>query len=166
MSAVFETEAPSKDSHAAGLGPHHVEATETTLPAAAPGRQWWRALKAIGRLAMNTDDTTQVFEIIHALGGDNMERTFERVISLPEGQRLLRDKPSLNVLVGDHTRLAAMPDGSLGRAYLRFMLDGGITPAGLIDAQDAIRPTDRASRRSRPRPLLRPAPPRRDARSV
>jgi ubiquinone biosynthesis protein COQ4 len=119
-----------------------IEARETALPPAAPRRQWWRALKAIGRLAVHTEDTTQVFEIIHALAGDGMERTYGRAMALPGGQKLLCDKPSLNALLGDHARLAAMPDGSLGRAYLRFMLDGGITPEGLIGAQEAIRPND------------------------
>lgn len=105
-------------------------------------RQWWRAIKAIGRLAMNTEDTTQVFEIIHALNGNCIERTFARTCALPEGQMLLRDKPSLNALLADRAALGAMPEGSLGRVYLRFMIEGEITSDGLIGAQEAIRPND------------------------
>lgn len=105
-------------------------------------RQWLRALRAIGRLAVNTDDTTQVFEIIHALNGDCMERTYQRAKALPSGQKLLHDKPSLNVLLSDRSALRSMPSGSLGRAYLRFMIEGELTANGLIGAQEAARPHD------------------------
>lgn len=110
--------------------------------AASPKREWWRAIKAIGRLARNTEDTTQVFEIIHALSGDCLQRTYERALSLPEGQRLIREKPSLNALLENRDRLGAMREGSLGREYLRFMIEGEITANGLIGAQDAVRPND------------------------
>jgi len=100
-------------------------------------RQWWRASKAIVRLAMKTEDTTQVFEILHALGGDNTERVYRRMRALPEGQRLLRDKPLLNALLCDGPWLAAQPEGSLARLYLQFMTEGGITPEGLLTAQEA-----------------------------
>lgn len=119
----------------------HAEVEAAVLDAA-PRRQWWRAVRAIGRLALDTEDTTQVFEIIHALGGDNMQRTFARAKSLPEGECLLRERPSLNRLLTDRAWLGALPEGSLGRHYLRFMIEGEITADGLIGAQDAIRPHD------------------------
>ncbi len=104
---------------------------------ASPQRQWWRALKAIARLAFNTEDTTQVFEIIHALDGNNMERVYKRVRKTPDGERLLREKPSLNALLCNGPWLAAQAEGSLARLYLQFMTDGGITPEGLLAAQEA-----------------------------
>lgn len=114
-----------------------MEMIGSTIVVASPQRQWWRALKAIVRLALNTEDTTQVFEIIHALSGDNMERVYKRMRSLPEGQRLLREKPSLNALLCDGPWLASQPEGSLARLYLQFMTEGGITPEGLLAAQEA-----------------------------
>lgn len=104
---------------------------------ASPQRQWWRALKAIVRLAIKTEDTTQVFEIIHALEGDNMERVYKRMRKSPDGERLLREKPSLNTFLCDGQWLAAQPEGSLARLYLQFMTEGGITPEGLLAAQEA-----------------------------
>jgi ubiquinone biosynthesis protein COQ4 len=114
-----------------------MEMVGSTLIVASPRRQWWRAIKAIVRLAINTEDTTQVFEIIHGLGGDNMERVYKRMRSLPDGQRLLRAKPSLNALLCNGPWLESQPEGSLARVYLKFMTDGGITPEGLLAAQEA-----------------------------
>ena len=105
-------------------------------------RDWPRAVKALVRLAVHTEDTTQVFEILHALSGDCLDRTFERARALPAGQALIRTKPSLNVLLSDRGHLAASSEGSLAREYLRFMTEGEITAEGLIGAQDAIRPDD------------------------
>ena len=56
-------------------------------------REWWRAIKGMYRLALHTEDTTQVFEVIHALSGNNMQQTYERAKRLPEGRRLIREKP-------------------------------------------------------------------------
>lgn len=114
-----------------------VEMLGSAVVVASPRRQWWRALKAIVRLAINTEDTTQVFEIIHALAGNNMERVYKRMRASPEGRRLLLEKPSLNTLLCDGQWLASQPDGSLARSYLQFMTEGGITPEGLLAAQEA-----------------------------
>ncbi len=105
-------------------------------------REWLRAIKAIYRLARNTEDTTQVFEILHALSGDNMQKTYERVAAMPEGQKLLRQRPSLNRYLDDPRYLASLPEGSLGREYLEFMTAGELTPDGLIGAQDVAREHD------------------------
>jgi ubiquinone biosynthesis protein COQ4 len=117
----------------------------TEIVPGAPARDWWRAIKAIARLARNTDDTTQVFEIIHALAGDNLERTYRRMAADPVGAELIATRSSLNRILLDRARLAAMPEGSLGRAYLAFMIEGEITADGLKAAQEDARINDRPS---------------------
>ena len=126
----------------------NAESPETTPPLAQlaseaePKRDWPRALKGMAGLARNTEDTTQVFEVIHSLSGSCMQKTYERARALPAGRKLIEHKPSLNEILDDLPRLRAMPEGSLGRMYHAFMTEGEITPDGLIGAQDAIRVND------------------------
>jgi ubiquinone biosynthesis protein COQ4 len=88
-------------------------------------------------LAMDTSRTDHVFTIISALTGDTFERTFQAFCATEHGKELLRDRPSLLSVLSDRERLAAMPEGSLGRAYLAFMDRAHITGSGLVAAQDA-----------------------------
>jgi ubiquinone biosynthesis protein COQ4 len=117
-------------------------AAATAIVKTDQGRDWWRALKAIAGLARNTEDTSQVFEIIHALAGNNLERTYRRMARDPVGRALIDERASLNAILMDRPRLAAMPEGSLGRVYLQFMVEGEITADGLEAAQDAARAND------------------------
>jgi ubiquinone biosynthesis protein COQ4 len=104
----------------------------------APHRiEWGLAFKALVGLARDTSRTDHVFTIISSLSGDTLERTYQAFKRTPHGQRLLRERPDLMAILSDRARLEAMPEGSLGRAYLRFMDEGKITAAGLMDAQTA-----------------------------
>ena len=47
---------------------------------------------------------------------------------------MLRTRPDLLARLRDRARLAAMPEGSLARAYLAFVDAEGITADGLVDA--------------------------------
>jgi ubiquinone biosynthesis protein COQ4 len=49
------------------------------------------------------------------------ERTYARVLSDPVGRRLLDEGRSLLPVLSDLESLQALPDGSLGREYARFM---------------------------------------------
>jgi ubiquinone biosynthesis protein COQ4 len=106
-----------------------------TLP---PHRiDWGLALKALVGLAKDTGRTDHVFTIISSLSGDTLERTYQAFKRTEHGQRLLRERTDLMAILSDRPRLEAMPEGSLGRAYLRFMDRGKITAEGLMDAQTA-----------------------------
>lgn len=96
---------------------------------------WGKALRALLTLARDTGRTDQVFTIISALTGNSFERTYQAFIRTAHGQRLLRERPSLMARLSDRDALAAMPQGSLGREYLRFMEEGKLTADGLVDAQ-------------------------------
>jgi ubiquinone biosynthesis protein COQ4 len=95
------------------------------------------ALEALIGLARDTRRTDHVFTIISALSGDTHERTYQAFRRTPYGEQLLRERPSLAARLADEEWLLAMPDGSLGREYLKFMNRARITSDGLVAAQDS-----------------------------
>ncbi len=100
--------------------------------------QWGRAWRALKILLANKEDTTQVFEIMRALRGDSIQRGAVRFKSLEVGQRILRDEEELVDTLKDRDWLATLPEGSLGRAYLDFMVREKITAEGLVQASDEV----------------------------
>lgn len=92
------------------------------------------ALRAWRDLKSNKEDTGQVFKMIGALKGRSIEKVVARMKKSKTGLRLLKEKPNLLDVLEDHERLRAMPEGSLGRAYVHFMESEGLTAQGLIDA--------------------------------
>lgn len=89
------------------------------------------------RLFADPEATGEVFIIINALAGwRSYERLFRRVLADPAGRRVLERENQLVELLGDHERLATMPAGSLGRAYLDFVRAEQISADGLVAASE------------------------------
>lgn len=127
-------------------------ATSPTLPRIAPPPprrrvQWRKARTALSRLIADPERTEQVFELIDALAGNSGERLFQRFLRNPDAPRLLDEKPSLLRALSDRAALEALPAGTLGREYARFMRAGGIDAQGLVDASEEA---DRSSREDTP----------------
>jgi ubiquinone biosynthesis protein COQ4 len=80
------------------------------------------------------DDTTQVFEIIDALAGRAFENSFRKFRRSSNGPRLIEEQPDIVALLNDREVLGSMPAGSLGRAYLDFVIREELTPEGLSSA--------------------------------
>lgn len=93
----------------------------------------WRAWKV---LRTDPDATGEVFKMINALQGAGSNRVYNRVMSTPDGEAMIADKPDLVAALSDRDALRAMPEGSLGRTYLKFMEDEGLAPGMLLDASD------------------------------
>jgi ubiquinone biosynthesis protein COQ4 len=91
----------------------------------------WRALRA---LLQDPDDTAQVFRIIDALSGKNGERTLARLRRSRSGKELLEKRPDVLARLTDRAALLALPPGTLGREYVRFLDSEGITAEGLLQA--------------------------------
>ncbi len=89
----------------------------------------WRILK---ELIADPERTEKVFELFDAAGGNGHERCFQRFAADPAGQRLLRERPSLVAAMADRDALAALSDGSLGRAYLDFARARDFAADGLV----------------------------------
>jgi ubiquinone biosynthesis protein COQ4 len=95
-----------------------------------------QALRSVRALIANPDNTAEVFKIIQALKGGSITRAVERLESTPQGRRLLQDKPDIVPVLNDREALRAMPEGSLGRAYLKFVESQSLSADGLVAASE------------------------------
>ncbi|HEY5646664.1 MAG TPA: Coq4 family protein [Pseudomonadales bacterium] len=98
------------------------------------------ALRAIRDLIDDPEDTAQVFTIVRALGGSSIERGFRRFVRLPLGQKIIDREIDLLDTLQNREALRAMPAGSLGRAYLRFVEAEHLSADGLVEASEAEQP--------------------------
>lgn len=92
------------------------------------------AIRAMRTLLADPDDTEQVFRIVRALSGDSFERLYQRVLADPDGARILAEQRDILPVLKDREALRALPDGTLGREYARFLDREGISPEGLVEA--------------------------------
>lgn len=89
----------------------------------------WRHMK---KLIADKEDTEQVFEIIEALNGRNLQNDFERFLRTESGRELLASKTYLPPILDNHGPLHELPEGSVGRTYVDFMEREGLSAAGLV----------------------------------
>ncbi len=102
------------------------------------------ALRAVRALLEDPQSTGEVFKVIEALKGGSLRQAVMRMASSEAGRSLLHAKPSIIASLSDRTSLAAMPEGSLGRAYLDFVLAGNLSADGLVQASEEA-PRDAAT---------------------
>jgi len=98
------------------------------------------ALRAMRGLMRNREDTKQVFLLIEALRGKTTLRQFARFRQSEDGQRMLADRPNLLATLSDRATLAALPPGSLGRAYYEFMASEDLSAEQLVELSKVQRP--------------------------
>jgi ubiquinone biosynthesis protein COQ4 len=100
----------------------------------------FRAASAVRGILRDPNDTAQVFRLIDALSGPTPRHLRGRFAASRSGARLLEQRPRLLERLRDREALAALPEGSLGRAYLAFMTGGELTPDGLVEASEVVTP--------------------------
>lgn len=100
-------------------------------------RDWRRAWNGVKAVIENPERTDLVFEIIDGLAGESFERSYQRFIADPAGQRLLERRPSLLDTLSDREALLRMPEGSFGRTYAEIMERRELSPDGLVEADEA-----------------------------
>jgi ubiquinone biosynthesis protein COQ4 len=93
----------------------------------------WRAMK---KLLADKEQTEEVFVILRALGGAEMRRNFKHFEQMETGKKILAEERDIILTLNDRDALAAMPEGSLGRRYLAFVISEGLTADGLVDASN------------------------------
>ncbi|MGC6475857.1 MAG: Coq4 family protein [Parvibaculales bacterium] len=93
------------------------------------------ALRSVKKLLADNEDTAQVFTILEALGKRATKRAWRKFSRLPQADTILA-QPDLIHLLQDREKLAAMPEGSLGRRYYEFMAHENITADGLVAASE------------------------------
>ena len=92
------------------------------------------ALRAVRKLMSNGEDTHQVFLLIDALRGKTTLRQFARFRQTETGRAVLRERRRLLDRLSNRASLAALPAGSLGRAYYDFTTSENLSAEGLVEA--------------------------------
>jgi ubiquinone biosynthesis protein COQ4 len=92
------------------------------------------ALRAVRSLVRNREDTRQVFLLIEALRGKTTLRQFARFRQTETGRAVLAEHRRLLDRLSDRASLAALPAGTLGRAYYDFMAAENLSAEGLVEA--------------------------------
>jgi ubiquinone biosynthesis protein COQ4 len=90
-------------------------------------RQIGAAVRALASLAIEPR-LEFASDLTDALCLDCMTQLSARLAVEPAGQRLLAERPQIDSRHVDFIALAALPDGTLGREYVRLLTDYGITP--------------------------------------
>jgi ubiquinone biosynthesis protein COQ4 len=90
------------------------------------------ALKAMRTVLRDPEDTRQVFILMDALRGKTSLRQFERFRATETGRAVLAERRNLFDWLSDRARLAALPAGTLGRAYHDFTAAEHLSAEGLV----------------------------------
>jgi ubiquinone biosynthesis protein COQ4 len=86
------------------------------------------ASRALFSLLKNPDDTRQVFLLGTATGRRALPELLTRMVLTDDGSRMIREQPSIDSRHVDYDALRALPDGTLGREYVRFLDDNHLDP--------------------------------------
>jgi len=95
-----------------------------------------QALRSVRALIADPDNTGEVFKVIEALKGGSLSRAVARLEATAEGRELLRNKPDILPVLSDREALRAMPEGSVGRMYLKFVESQSLSADGLVAASE------------------------------
>lgn len=90
------------------------------------------ALRAVGRLRNDPDNTDEVFTIIKALSGKSGERHYRKFKKTEMGQRVLAEKRDLLTTLMDRDYLSSLPEESLGHQYFLFTEREKISAEGSV----------------------------------
>ena len=91
-----------------------------------------KALRALLQLFKDKEDTSLVFEIMRALSGNSLPKSYDRLISTPQGGAIAYRRQELATVLSDCGYLQRLPEGSVGRAYLDFVTRENISAEGLV----------------------------------
>ena len=92
------------------------------------------ARAALEKLMDDPEQTELVFVIVEALAGRQPERLQRRIRRAPGGERLLRERPEFDPNTCDLEQLGALPPGSFGHEFARWMRKNDFQP-GLMDRE-------------------------------
>lgn len=102
-----------------------VVAAPTIPPLAARVRV---AASALFDLARDPSRLDRVFDLGEALNAARIPEVLDRIQAEPAGKRLFDERPYIDTSHVDFAALRALPDGTLGREYTRFLDSNGISP--------------------------------------
>lgn len=133
-----------------GTAPAYQKETAASngVPFEKLGYQPLVAIRAIGKLLKNKEDTAQVFEIMRALSGKSIPKGYARLLESPNGGAIAYRREELAKILSDRAFLESLPEGSVGRAYLHFTMSENISAQGLIE--ESMRAGNQDVERSHP----------------
>ena len=77
--------------------------------------------------------------MVAALGdltsGPVLPRLRDHMLESAEGRRILKERPRINTRTVDLSKLAQLPEGTFGRAYINWLERCAVTP----DSRDPVR---------------------------
>lgn len=103
-----------------------------------PTIRWSRALRALGQILANPEDTERVLEFSNLVNAGKRDR-LDLFFDHPVGARLYAERRAIDSTTVDLDALAALPADTLGHAYATFMKAHGITPNIFDGAPDEVR---------------------------
>lgn len=86
--------------------------------------------RALAGFLRNKESTSEIFRMLNCIDGPVYERNFRRFCASEAGRQALVEKRDLCATLSDRDMLRALPDGSLGRAYLDFIEREGLSAEG------------------------------------
>jgi ubiquinone biosynthesis protein COQ4 len=98
-----------------------------------PRRRWGVALRAMGRLFADKEDTGQVFEIMRALNGDSTAKNYDRLLRTPSGGQIAYERVELAPRLMDDAWLDGFAPGTVGAAYRAFIRSENLSAEGLAE---------------------------------
>jgi ubiquinone biosynthesis protein COQ4 len=112
-----------------------MQTTTTSLKATddlaslSPALRWKRAISALRKVLADPDRTDQVLEFLGLINsGRSTSARIERFFADPLARKLYEEHRAIDSRTVDLDALAALPEGTLGRAYATFLRSRGLTP--------------------------------------
>ena len=93
-----------------------------------PAVRWGRAIRALGKILANPEDTERVLEFSNLANAGRRDERLDLFFEHPVGARLFAERCAIDSTTVDLDALARLPAGTLGHAYATFMKAHGITP--------------------------------------
>ena len=103
-----------------------------------PLERWRRAAVALGRVLADPEQTDQVLVFSSLVNAGTMPHRLDRFFGDPAGQRLYAEHRTIDSRTIDLDALAALPEGTLGRAYAQFLRSRGLTPEVFDDPPEEL----------------------------
>jgi ubiquinone biosynthesis protein COQ4 len=91
-------------------------------------------LPGLKGIILDPNETSHVFTLFSSLIGPLEVRAIGHFLESERGRALIDARPDLVGTLSDRDYLASLPEGSLGRAYLDFVMRENISADGLVDA--------------------------------
>jgi ubiquinone biosynthesis protein COQ4 len=127
MQTQTATSSPTSSSSSSNRTPS--PSIPADLDSMSPVERWKRALRLLRKVLSDPDDTEQVLAFLSIVNsGPSTKARIEQFFADPEARALYAQHRAIDSRTIDLDALAALPEGTLGHAYARFLRSRGLTP--------------------------------------